>query len=62
MSQVSYYPDWREKIIFSAQGPQPQVLAESAQIKSVIAGLDRPAIPPTPGRWGYTTSWKAPAR
>jgi hypothetical protein len=28
MNQTLFFPDWRDKVIFSAQGPQPQVLHE----------------------------------
>jgi quercetin dioxygenase-like cupin family protein len=34
------YPNWKEKIIFSANGPQPQVLAESEKFKVIVAGLE----------------------
>ncbi len=34
------YPDWRERVVFSAQGPQPQVLFENDKFKTVLAGLE----------------------
>jgi len=43
------YPDWREKVVFSAEGPQPQALVESDKFKVVIAGLEPgQKIPPHP--------------
>lgn len=39
MAQMMY-PDWREKVVFSAEGPQPQALMESDKFKVVIAGLE----------------------
>ncbi|MCB9461066.1 MAG: 4Fe-4S binding protein [Anaerolineaceae bacterium] len=45
----TYYPNWREKIQFSAEGPKPQILAENEVIKVVLAGLeDGQIIPPHP--------------
>lgn len=32
--------NWREKIIFSPNGPQPFVLVENERIKSVLVGLE----------------------
>jgi quercetin dioxygenase-like cupin family protein len=40
MEQVLFSPDWRDKVIFSAGGPQPQVLHEDARIKVVVVGLE----------------------
>ena len=34
------YPNWRETIIFSPAGPQPQVLAENEKLKVIVAGLE----------------------
>ncbi len=43
------YPNWKENIVFSAAGPQPQVLAESEQLKVIVAGLEPgQKIPPHP--------------
>jgi len=33
-------PDWNEKIVFSREGPQPQILTQNEKIKVVIAGLE----------------------
>lgn len=34
------YPDWRAKVVFSPEGPRPQVLMENAGFKVVLAGLE----------------------
>ncbi len=34
------YSNWREKIVFSPSGPQPQVLIETERFKSVLVGLE----------------------
>ena len=39
MTQRRLYPDWRELVVYSEKGPQPQVLVEAEQYKAVIAGL-----------------------
>ncbi|MCL4249910.1 MAG: hypothetical protein KJ065_17315 [Anaerolineae bacterium] len=43
------YPDWREKVAFGTDGPQPTVLIENEKMKVVLAGL-KPVqkIPPHP--------------
>jgi len=49
MNQPVFYPDWREKIVFSAAVLQPQVLLEDARVKVVVAGLEpQQAIPVHP--------------
>jgi quercetin dioxygenase-like cupin family protein len=35
-----YYPDWKAIVRYSEGGPRPQVLVETDQYKSVIAGLE----------------------
>jgi quercetin dioxygenase-like cupin family protein len=40
VEQTLFSPDWRDKVIFSAGGPQPQVLYEDAKIKVVVVGLE----------------------
>ena len=32
--------DWKERVVFSENGPQPQVLAENSLFKVVLAGLE----------------------
>ena len=44
-----YIPDWRERIHFSSNGPQPQSLVERDQVKVIVAGLQAgQSIPPHP--------------
>jgi len=41
--------NWREKIIFSDNGPQPYVLVENEKIKAVLVGLEPgQKLPPHP--------------
>ncbi len=34
------YPNWQEKVVFSPEGPQPQILVENEKLKVIIAGLE----------------------
>lgn len=34
------YPNWKEKVVFSAEGPQPQILIENDKMKVIVAGLE----------------------
>jgi quercetin dioxygenase-like cupin family protein len=34
------YPDWREKVVFSKDGVQPQALVDEGGFKALIAGLE----------------------
>ena len=53
MNQTLFFPDWRDKVIFSAAGPQPQVLHEDDTIKVVVVGLEPGGqIPVHPGSFG----------
>ena len=38
--QQLLYPDWREKVVFGKDGPDPQVLMETEKLKVVLAGLE----------------------
>ncbi|MBI5029532.1 MAG: cupin domain-containing protein [Chloroflexi bacterium] len=41
--------NWRDHVIFSANGPQPFVLVENERIKSVLVGLEPgQKLPPHP--------------
>ncbi len=45
----AHYPDWRDKVVFSADGPKPQPLLETPNFKVVVAGLEPgQKIPPHP--------------
>lgn len=47
------YPHWREKVVFSPEGPRPQVLLQTEKVKVVLAGLEAgQKIPPHPERQG----------
>ena len=37
--QIKKFPDWKEIVTYADGGPRPQVLVETDQYKSVIAGL-----------------------
>lgn len=44
-----YYPDWKEIVTYAEGRPQPQVLVDTGQYKSVIAGLEAgQKMPPHP--------------
>ncbi len=40
MTQTTLYPNWREKVIYSHEGPQPQVLMVNEKVKIILAGLE----------------------
>jgi len=43
------FPNWRDKVVFSPDGPQPQALMQSEKFKVVIGGLEPgQKIPPHP--------------
>lgn len=43
------FSDWRDKVVFSSDGPKPQALIETAKFKVVLAGLKAgQKIPPHP--------------
>ena len=47
---MKFISNWREHIVFSASGPQPQVLIETDRFKSVLVGLEvGQKLPPHPG-------------
>lgn len=53
MGQTLFFADWRDRVIFSAPGPQPQVLHEDDKFKVVVAGLEAGGqIPVHPGSAG----------
>jgi quercetin dioxygenase-like cupin family protein len=53
MEPVLFFSNWRDRVIFSASGPQPQVLHEDAKIKVVVVGLEPGGqIPAHPGDLG----------
>jgi quercetin dioxygenase-like cupin family protein len=40
MNQAILYPSWREQVVYSAEGPQPQILMNDEKVKVIIAGLE----------------------
>lgn len=40
MTQATLYADWREKVVYSAEGPQPQPLMADEKVKIIVAGLE----------------------
>ncbi len=45
--------NWRDRVIFSSEGPQPYVLVENAKLKSVLVGLEPgQKLPPHPAADG----------
>ncbi len=48
-----YCLNWKEKVVYSAAGPQPQVLLENDQVKVLMGGLQPgQIIPPHPEALG----------
>ncbi|HLB48587.1 MAG TPA: cupin domain-containing protein [Anaerolineales bacterium] len=51
--QATVYPNWKDKVVFSAEGPQPQVLAETGKFRVVLVGLEPgQKLPPHPASQG----------
>lgn len=40
MTKAITYPDWRETVIFTVEGPQPQILQDNEKVKIIMAGLE----------------------
>jgi len=53
MTTTMFYPNWKEKVVYPAEGAQPQVLEENKKIKVVVGGLEAgqkiPAHPESQG-------------
>jgi quercetin dioxygenase-like cupin family protein len=50
--EAVFYPNWQEKVVYSAAGPKPQVLLENEKLKVLIGGLEPgQVIPPHPESW-----------
>lgn len=48
-NEITHVNNWREKIVYSREGPQPQVLMETEDYRVILAGLEPGAkIPPHP--------------
>lgn len=49
MNEITHVNNWREKITYSREGPQPRVLMETDEYRVILAGLEPGAkIPPHP--------------
>jgi quercetin dioxygenase-like cupin family protein len=46
LTPTTLYPDWHEKVIYSAAGPQPQILMANDKVKIIMAGLEPGQIIP----------------
>ena len=40
MQTATLYPGWRDKVVYSPGGPQPQILMDNDEIKILVAGLE----------------------
>ncbi len=53
MNQSFFFPDWRTHVVYSAGGPQPQVLHQDATTKVIVVGVEPGGeIPVHPGHGG----------
>ncbi len=49
MSKAVVYPDWRAMIVYSKEGPRPQILQETEKLRVIVGGLEAGAVvPPHP--------------
>ncbi|MCP5095505.1 MAG: cupin domain-containing protein [Chloroflexi bacterium] len=40
MNKATLYSNWKEKIVYSDDGPQPQILMADEKVKVILAGLE----------------------
>lgn len=40
MTQATLFSNWQEKVVYSREGPQPQVLMVNDKVKVIVAGLE----------------------
>jgi quercetin dioxygenase-like cupin family protein len=40
MQKATLYPNWRDKVVYSSDGPQPQILMVNDEVKIIVAGLE----------------------
>lgn len=40
MEQATLFPDWRDTVVYAADGPQPQILMVNEKVKVLMAGLE----------------------
>ena len=39
MIKTTLYPDWKETVVYGADGPEPQILMVDDKVKVILAGL-----------------------
>ncbi len=39
MNKTTLYPDWKEKIVYGTDGPEPQILMINEKVKVILAVL-----------------------
>lgn len=39
MNKTTLYPDWKEKIVYGTDGPEPQILMADEKVKVILGGL-----------------------
>ncbi|MCP4418734.1 MAG: cupin domain-containing protein [Chloroflexi bacterium] len=39
MNKATLYPDWKEKIVYGTDGPEPQILMADEKVKVILGGL-----------------------
>lgn len=40
MTPSALFPDWRDSVVYSDAGPQPQILLANEKMKIIVAGLE----------------------
>lgn len=40
MQKATLFPNWRDKVVYSQDGPQPQILMVNDEVKIIVAGLE----------------------
>ena len=40
MQKTTLYPNWRDEVVYSPEGPQPRILMANDEIKILVAGLE----------------------
>lgn len=40
MQKTTLYPNWRDEVVYSPEGPQPQMLMADDAVKIIVAGLE----------------------
>lgn len=40
MTNTTVFPNWRDKVVYAADGPRPQTLMVNDKVKLIIAGLE----------------------